>query len=261
MNFNISEEDKNRTGIYCIKNEIDGKAYIGQTQASFYNRYTSHRALLKRNKHYNKELQDAYNSVGADNISFSILEIISEKDEIDAAEQKWISFYREKGLSYNVFEGGNTGRHGLPLSEKAKRQIGEANREHMLGRKASEATRQKMSKTRTGHVVKTKAQQLDETSAYQAKVLLMDGLKPAEVAKRMGVSYKTINGIYSNDAWNSIKVPGWDDFKNSRKTYTRLSKEDHQRIRDLYKTGQYIRWDLAEMYGKTKKMIDVVLRT
>ena len=67
-------------GIYKIKNLINNKVYIGSS-TSILVRFSAHKNTLRKNEHFNKHLQSAYNIYGLENFSFDILEIIDETDE------------------------------------------------------------------------------------------------------------------------------------------------------------------------------------
>jgi len=69
----------NKGGIYRIENIINNKFYIGST-ACFNKRFSSHKYLLKNNKHPNKILQNSWNKYGEHNFKFEILEEIRNLD-------------------------------------------------------------------------------------------------------------------------------------------------------------------------------------
>lgn len=137
-----------RCGIYAIQNCKTGMTYVGQTLMNFGDRRDSHFSLLSNKKHHCTTLQEDYNN-DPESFSFLILEDCNES-EIDERETYYIAYFKRLGLSYNKFSGGRSGYTGPPLSDEAKRIIGEKNREHMLGRKASDETKQKMSMSRRG---------------------------------------------------------------------------------------------------------------
>ena len=74
----IYTEEFKQTGVYEIKNKINGKRYIGSTIMTFTKRLEHHRCLLRKNTHKNKHLQRAWNKYGEDNFEFSILEIVDK---------------------------------------------------------------------------------------------------------------------------------------------------------------------------------------
>lgn len=63
-----------KTGIYSIKNKINGKCYIGSTSSSFYFRIRHHINALNRNSHSNIYLQNAWNKYGKNAFEFNIIE-------------------------------------------------------------------------------------------------------------------------------------------------------------------------------------------
>ena len=135
----------NSFGIYRITNTITGQSYIGKTTLNFGDRWDSHRALLRAHKHFNSRLQESWIKFGEDAFEFDAVEILQDSSTIDKLEQKHICDCRLKGLSFNVQSGGQCGFSTQPMSSETKAKIGAKNRVRMLGRKASEETRRKMS--------------------------------------------------------------------------------------------------------------------
>lgn len=144
-------------GIYCFKNEYNGKRYIGQS-IDVYGRKSAHLRKLKNGVHPNGYLQASFLKYGADAFVFSVLEVTTV-NVLDAREIAWIQFYRSNELGYNLASGGQACRH----SESTKLKIGLAHRgktiskRHRLalrkarsGSVATDATRAKMSAAHKG---------------------------------------------------------------------------------------------------------------
>lgn len=93
----------NKTGIYCIRNQINGKIYIGSTKTSFSIRKNKHLRLLRKNLHYNEHLQNAWNYYGEDKFSFEIL-LICNSDECEKYEGDFIKLYssNKHDFGYNI---------------------------------------------------------------------------------------------------------------------------------------------------------------
>ena len=61
------------SGIYEIKNKINGKMYIGQSR-NINKRRSYHLWKLRSNNHFNPLLQNSFNKYGEHNFEFIILE-------------------------------------------------------------------------------------------------------------------------------------------------------------------------------------------
>ena len=92
---------KDMIGIYCIKNKINGKVYIGSSN-NIERRFKKHKTELNTNNHSNKYLEKAYKKYGKDNFEFIILELCTQEELI----QREI-FFINKYDSLNYLKGYN----------------------------------------------------------------------------------------------------------------------------------------------------------
>lgn len=76
------------SGIYQIRNLINGKRYIGSAKR-FRNRWAMHRSMLRKGIHHSKHLQNSWNKRGENSFAFEILETCAIVDLI-STEQRWI---------------------------------------------------------------------------------------------------------------------------------------------------------------------------
>ncbi len=88
-----------RTGIYMIKNEINGKFYIGSA-VNIERRWNEHKSLLNRNIHSSPKLQNSWNKNGKDKFFFEIIQYC-EKEELIKNEQYWINLLTPE---YNILK-------------------------------------------------------------------------------------------------------------------------------------------------------------
>lgn len=93
----------NESGLYLIKNLINGKVYVGSTQTSFVVRKRKHLSLFRRNLHYNEYLQNDWNYYGENNFSFEILKIVPPQECLKA-EGLTIKLYssHQRKYGYNI---------------------------------------------------------------------------------------------------------------------------------------------------------------
>ena len=97
--------------IYCIRNKINDKKYIGQTSdiKGYKKRWSHHKSTLKHNKHYSKNLQYEFNKFGMDNFEFFILDefTFSDKDLLKKVLLDMEKFYIDLWDTENDMNGYN----------------------------------------------------------------------------------------------------------------------------------------------------------
>jgi group I intron endonuclease len=165
------------TGIYGIRNETDGKWYIGQS-TEVEHRFVVHKRRLKLKIHANIHLQNAWSKCGEDSFSFFVIEKC-EAAVLDAREVAWIRHFNsaDRFCGYNKDMGGQCVRlrsnetraklkaawtvdrrasagemirkrcTGKTISEEHKKKIGDAHR----GMKRTQHTRENISKALKGN--------------------------------------------------------------------------------------------------------------
>lgn len=108
---------------YCITYSVyrivcfpASKMYIGRTEY-IPKRRSDHFTALRRQSHFNKHLQNAYNLYGAHSFYFEILEKGILRQNIDEREQYWIAHFDSFHNGYNATPGGETSAYfGIPCT-------------------------------------------------------------------------------------------------------------------------------------------------
>lgn len=149
-----------RTGIYQIKNELNGKLYIGSS-VNIERRWRVHLAGLRLGWHHNPHLQAAFRKYGEQAFAFSVLECVASLELIDREQHYLDTLLPEYNIS--AVAGSWLGRHH---SRESRRKISEAKKgkrnpqyglrdeqTSFYGKHHSEETKHKMSEARrgTGH--------------------------------------------------------------------------------------------------------------
>ena len=116
-----------KSGIYKIENQINGKCYIGQSK-NIKKRVLYHHFCDFKNENnccYNSKFYQALRKYGIENFRVSILE---ECENLDERETYWIHYYDSFKSGYNSTEGGQSWGekiHSLETQEKRLKTLSE----------------------------------------------------------------------------------------------------------------------------------------
>ena len=133
---------KNKSGLYLIENIDSSRFYIGSA-VDLYKRMHVHICQLKGGYHHNLFLQRDYCS-GNNNLVFTVLELLP-KNLLIIEEQKYIDLIGDSDFCYNICQVAGSWL-GKKHSAKTKKILSEK----AIGRKVSDATKEKIRKSHTG---------------------------------------------------------------------------------------------------------------
>ena len=128
------------TGVYLIRNKLNGKVYVGSSARSLRERFQTHKELLRHGKHHSCHLQRAWDKYGSNAFQFLVKERCPPGLCIER-EQHWMDHFRSAD-----------GKYGYNRSPKAGSSLGTvhtaAAKQHMrearLGKPLSEEHRRNM---------------------------------------------------------------------------------------------------------------------
>ncbi len=150
----------NYSGIYCLKNTIDDKCYVGSAQKLNY-RLWNHKYKLLKGNHANNILQNFVNKYGIDKLYFEILETV-DVNKLLEREQYYLDTLKP-GFNILKIAGSSI---GISLTEEHKSKISH-------GRKGilhTEETKQKISKSMKG-ISKTKEHSIKVGLKHKGKII------------------------------------------------------------------------------------------
>lgn len=165
------------TGIYGIKNLVNGKQYIGSS-TNIEKRFWEHLSALRWNRHHSRKLQRAWSKYGREAFAFDTLEVVAGADDLLKREQFWIDLHLSATRAgYNISPCASNSC-GIKRSAETRRRISASKRNPsaetrlrlsvshlgykptpqaranqsaaMLGRKFSEETRRKIADAHRG---------------------------------------------------------------------------------------------------------------
>lgn len=262
MKFNISEDDKNKSGIYTITNLVNGKYYIGSA-VNFKQRFKIHISDFKYEQN-SKHLQNAYNKYGAENFEMQVLDIIDNLTDLLYIEEMYIinlfSYERCTGYNISKFAGSCL---GCKRSDETKSLLREIN----LGKKHTRESRRKVSENNKGKKHKPETiekmkilsrgqnsplTKLNNNDVYQIKVLLKDNYKPKEIASMFDVNICVIYNIKQNKRWKHIDINNYileEAPVKNKIIYNNLTDKEIIEIKQMFLNNTLNNKDLANLYN------------
>lgn len=201
-----------KSGIYRIRNIINNKCYIGSA-INTNKRWNVHKHLLRKGKHFNDYLQNAWNKHSEQNFLFEIVESIKNKNILVQREQYYLdilcpeynickraestygaSFYKSEEFKSKISvtcrdgrrKGENNPMYGKHCSKETKEKI----RNSLIGRKHTEETKNKMSLAQKG-----KHNKLTNNQMIEIKNLYNNGVKVFEISKLYNIAKTSVYNI------------------------------------------------------------------
>ena len=188
---------ENKSGIYCIKNKIDGKMYVGKGKD-----------VLKRMKQKHvgsRYLSNAIEKYGVENFEFSILENC-DIDKLNDREKFYIKELETIAPNgYNLTEGGdgvsNPSEESIErmrvshLGKKLSKESIEKRSEKIRGTKYSENRKKNISKSHVGK------KSIDSSSKYMGvtKVKYLDKYEYWMVRINIGLKKRKTIGYFEDE--------------------------------------------------------------
>lgn len=114
-------------GIYVIRNQINGKEYVGKA-VRVNKRWRDHRSALRAGRHPNPLLQRAWDKYGESSFQFELIEVVTDLSTLAERENHHADIRKP---AYNISPMGTDRRkiRGLEYSEETARRVEAAFRE------------------------------------------------------------------------------------------------------------------------------------
>lgn len=202
--------------VTCTCHPEDGIRYVGQTIVSVASRRGVHlwNARTEESKSYNSHFSNWIRKHGAENVRFSVLEVVTDK-EVDAREEFWIASLRYQGHKLTNIKGGGGQARGHKRPDQSARMSGSGNpmygknRDELMAYARSfqgppsEETRAAWSDQRRGEG-NARSVLDDEAVRQLRKEPKRYGLF-SEWARKYGVSPQTIYLAYNRKTWKHVE--------------------------------------------------------
>lgn len=241
-----------RTGVYQIRNVINGKVYVGSTSTGIANRWSQHKRDLKKGVHHNRFLQRAWNKGGEESFVFEILEECPPEACV-VREQVWLNVLLKKvgridqERCYNLSAVADS-TLGVRYSEEVRKKMSSMRlgpKSYMYGKHHPAEVRKKISDANMGK------QRSEETCKKIAEA--RRGKHPsAETCRKMAASRSGENHYLfgkhlSEETRKKMSEARKGVFTGERGSKAILTWDQVREIRRLYAEGSR-QCDLARMY-------------
>ena len=115
-------------GVYGVSGVVDGHIYVGSS-IDLQRRKEAHHSALKNNRHWNHNLQCAYNEFGREAFVHLLLRPVSDENDLPRHEQEYIRHFARDGMLYNIYlTVPQRRRTGIPQPPEARVKIAAAQR-------------------------------------------------------------------------------------------------------------------------------------
>ncbi len=112
------------SGIYFIKNLVNGKLYVGSS-LNITKRLYQYDYLLRHNKCHSPKLQASYNKHGREAFEYGVIQECPEAD-LKETERYWIDHHNSVNNGYNCSNDTNCSTRGLKHSEETRLKMSKA---------------------------------------------------------------------------------------------------------------------------------------
>lgn len=148
MGRTVTDQDLRLPGIYCIKNIVSGRIYVGSAK-DIHDRWRLHRKELRLGIHHSSVFQRSWNKHGPEAFQITILESVDKFENLITREQIWIDRLNaacpKTGLNRSPKAGSTLG-----LKYKRSEQSLIVIRQILIERNKSPEHRRKVSQSKMG---------------------------------------------------------------------------------------------------------------
>ena len=258
MNINDINNAPKYAGIYCFKNTINGKCYIGQA-IKLRKRLQQHWNCWNNERYSHLLIYRAFKKYGLEKFELIILDTFQDalgfntKIKLDALEKKYISEYNSYENGYNMTLGGDAGVLGLKMTDEQKEKIRKASL------KQQEDIRQELSKNSDNWIkcknIKTKEILIFKTKREASETLL---IKEYIISRCLNKKYHIVNKTWQfcYNCEEFEKIPDYDTFE-----FDSWNSGQFKALSNKEEICEYIKNNPKSPYAEVKQFFDLSRQT
>jgi group I intron endonuclease len=182
-----------KTGVYCWRNLVNGKVYVGGAYRSFSERFGEYRQKFKVGQCHNRHLQAAWDLYGSTSFRLSILERCPP-EQVEERENYWIAKLNaaDPEHGYNVCKIAFS-RLGVVHTPETKAKMSAAKKGKpgsRTGAVLSEETKARIRAAKLGKPSNRRGAIISEETRRRLRLAAMGSSHSAETKAKMSASHK-----------------------------------------------------------------------
>lgn len=258
MTINEINNAPNYAGIYCFRNTVNGKCYIGQA-IKLKQRLRDHWNNWKSDRYAHLHIYKAFRKYGIENFELTILQTFSDalnyktKINLDILEKKYIEQYDSYNNGYNMTLGGDAGVLGFKMTDEQKEKI----RQHSL--KQAEENRAKLAED-PNNWIKCKNIETKEEFVFKTRREASESLMIKEyiiqkcLLKTSHIGNKVWQFCYYNEEFE--KIPDYNSYE-----FDEWYKGQFKALSNKEEICDYIRNNPTCSYAEVKQIFELSRKT
>ena len=178
----MAEPIISKRGVYAIEC-VDGRSYVGGAEYVV-GRWGAHRFDLRRGRHRNHRLQSAWDTMGEEAFTSTLLERVPVGGDLREVEQRWLDKCRAQGEVFNLYL-----TAGSPKGTVHTLQMRARNAASQIGIQAG---------------VKNANAKMTEDGVREIRRMAAAGKTHKEIAARYGTSRENVGIIVRRQRWSHV---------------------------------------------------------
>lgn len=235
-----------KSGIYCIKNTINDRVYIGSSN-NLYKRFNAHKNGLLNKTHVNKALLNFSIKHGHDSLYVEIVERCSVSELLNK-ENHYIKIFKAYGHGFNCSPKAEAPNHPI-FSQETRYKISQKRKLYILNN--PDENKRRLDKGREVLRQKYKLGLIKGTNAGKTA--------SAETRLKQRIAKLGKKSKIPSEVWSKIRERSKAANLGSNSHFSKINERNVLDIKRLIKDGTMLKKDIAKIFNISKSTISDII--